>query len=236
MNTEEKQYQGLIGLIPAEVRRKIGDLPVVEAGYGAGPGFVAVQRWQYDPPVSLDRAIEELERYRERMRRCHIEFQDGTRLVMERYQFLSFDPSIGLRKKHAASFGPDGVIRERFRFNDYDEWPDTLARDIDTFKHVYSIAPNVLAASREVFVEMDEAVQSQRDMVVNEHGEHPPEDEAFELSGFTVDAVEVEFVLTETTPAPEYMLIFDPHPEFDGEPVIIPGTSVSARTRREESA
>jgi hypothetical protein len=219
----------LIDLIPEDVLVKIATLPVAEAGFGAGPGFCVVKRWPYDPPITLLEALFQLERYRELMKRCHIHFSDGSRLVLDRHQFLVLHPSAKLRRKHTAGVGPDGVIRERFRFGDFDEWPETLAGDIEVFKQVHRIMPNVLAASQVVFVQMDEASQSRREMVVNEIGEHPSTGEEFEISGFFIDDLEVEFVLTETMVAPEYMLIYDPDPNFEGEPFTIPGTNVITR-------
>jgi hypothetical protein len=229
VNTFEQKL--LIELIPEDIRKKIATLPVVESGYGAGSGFAAVQRWTHDPPTTFLDALDELEHYRERLRRCHIVFLDGSRLVMDRHQFHSFHPSVRMRRKHAARIGQDGIIRERFRFSDYEEWSETLAGDIKVFRQVHTIAPNLLAASREVYLAIDEAAQSEREMVVNENGEHPSLDERFEISGFLIDGLEVEFVLTETTIAPEYMLIFDPDPSFDGEPFIIPGTNIMTRIK-----
>jgi hypothetical protein len=232
MKSESFGKAKLIDLIPEDVVKKIATLPVTEAGFGAGPGFCAVKRWQYDPPISLLEALFKLERYRELMRRCHVHFSDRSKLILDRHQFLAFHPSAKLRRRHSAGVGPDGVIRERFRFGDFEEWPETLAGDIDVFKQVHRIMPNVLAASQEVFVEMDRTAQSRREMVVNEAGEHPSTGEEFEISGFLFDDLEVEFVLTETLIAPEYLLIYDPDPTFDGEPLIIPGTSVSTRIQR----
>jgi hypothetical protein len=224
--------QKLIDLIPEDVLVKIATLPVAEAGFGAGPGFCVVKRWPYDPPITLLEALFQLERYRELMKRCHVHFSDGSKLILERNQFLAFHPSAKLRRKHTAGVGPDGVIRERFRFGDFDEWPETLAGDIEVFKQVHRIMPNVLAASKEVFIEIDEAAQANREMVVNEIGEHLPTDEEFEISGFLIDNFEVEFVLMETTVMPEYLLIYDSDPSFDGEPFIIPGTIVLTRIQK----
>jgi len=118
VNTFEQKL--LIELIPEDIRKKIATLPVVESGYGAGSGFAAVQRWTHDPPTTFLNALDELEHYRERLRRCHIVFLDGSRLVMDRHQFHSFHPSVRMRRKHAARIGQDGIIRERFRFSDYE--------------------------------------------------------------------------------------------------------------------
>ena len=232
MSNEQFTYRPLVDLIPKGVLRQIEALPVVEAGFGAGPGFVAVKRWQYDPPVSLQDAVVDLESHRELMRRCHLVFLDGSRLVMDRHQFLLFEPSVALRRKSANAAGPNGTKVERFRFSDFDEWPETLADDVRAFRQVHGIAPNLLATSRQVFIEMDNAVQSEPEMVVNDKGEHPSGGEGFEISGFLVDDCEVVFVIADTIRFPEYLLQYDPDPGFDGEPFVIPGTNVLTRTRK----
>ena len=223
-----------IELIPEGVRLQIASLKVVECGFGAGAGLAAIKRWTHDPPITLGLAMGELEVHRDRLRRCHVCFTDGSRLVLDRHQFHSFHPSVRLRKRRARKMGTgtDRIIREVFRFSDYEEWAETLARDIETFREVHTIAPTLLAASPEVFVEMDKAAQSRRDTVVDAAGNHPSRNECFELSGFTLDGIEVEFVVTETTVAPEYLLIYDPEPDFDGEPFVLPGTACAARARK----
>ena len=231
MGSEQFSHRPLVDLIPEDVLRQIVSLRVVESGFGAGPGFVAVKRWTHDPPIPLLKAMGELEAHRDRLRRCHVCFTDGSSFMLDRHQFLSFHPSVSLRRKRAGKMGAGDIIRARFRFSDYDEWPQTLATHITEFIQIHSVAPNLLAASREVYVEMDRVAQSKRTMVVDATGKHPGEGEQFGISAFVTDECEVEFVLTEATLEPEYLLIYDREPEFDGEPAIVPGTNVVAKVR-----
>ena len=78
---------------------------------------------------------------------------------------------------------------------------------------------------------MDRVAQSKRTMVVDAMGKHPGEGEQFGISAFVTDECEVEFVLTEATLEPEYLLVYDREPEFDGEPATVRGTHVVAKVR-----
>lgn len=232
MFEEVLPYCSLVDLVPNEIMGMVSSLPVVEAGFGAGPGFIAVKRWQYAPPVSFLDAASNLELHRGLMRRCHVVFLDGSRLVMDRHQFHSFDPSVELRQRNAAKVGQVGILRERFRFNDFDEWPELLARAIAIFKKVHLTGPNLLVASPEVYAGIDEAATAHRMLVTDGAGRHPRRDEAFQISGFSSDGCDVGFVVADTIGFPDYLLMYDPDPDDGGEPCIIPGTSVSARMRK----
>ena len=155
MFEEVLPYCSLVDLVPREIMGMVSLLSVVEAGFGAGPGCVAVKRWKYAPPVSFLEAVSDLEQHRGLMRRCHVVFLDGSRLVMDRHRFHSFDPSVALRRQNAARVGQVGIMRERFRFNDFDEWPELLACAMAIFKKVHLTGPNLLVASPEVYAGID---------------------------------------------------------------------------------
>jgi len=78
----------LIESIPAEVRAQVGGLKVVEVGFGAGPGCVAVNIKKQDPPIPFESAMAWLEGYRRTFRKGHVQLEGGPPLLFAPTPFL----------------------------------------------------------------------------------------------------------------------------------------------------
>ena len=83
------------------------------------------------------------------------------------------------------------------------------------------VHPNIISATREVYEQIDYFVQfdlENVENVENEDGTHPTEEEHVDLASFLTDDCEVRFTINEMTPFRGFLLIYDEHPSFDGEP------------------
>lgn len=212
-------------LIPEEFRDLIAGLKVVEAAFGAGPGFVASKRWHYDPPVVLKKALEDLDARRDVLRRCHVQLSNGARLVWERHQFFNYYPPERRGEKAPSVADGGGVLRRSYVFEDFDQWDDTLFESIEDFADAKGVHPNIMSASMEVYNRIDQVVQNHRDNVFDDSGNHPAEDVEFSLAAFTCENATVDFTINEITKSPHFLLIYDEDPEFDGEPEFTEGKS-----------
>ena len=112
---------------------------------------------------------------------------------------------------------PTGIIRERYAFADIAEWPHELNDAVLSFEERHGVYPNLISGSEELYRTIDVLVQEDRENVVNDSREHPPDGEDFELGSFGTEEYSVEFTLSETTSAPDFLLIYDENPSFDGE-------------------
>ena len=81
----------LFETIPDDLRAELGARPVVCASFGAGPGCCAGKHQRFDPPVTLEVALDWLERYRGSMRSGHIAFADQTGAWFHRSGFDRYD-------------------------------------------------------------------------------------------------------------------------------------------------
>ncbi len=214
-------------LIPEDIRSLTADRRVTEAGFGAGPGFVAVKRWTYDPPVTISEALTDLEKYRQLMRRCHVEFTDTSKLFWERYQFLAYKrPEEPARSLPPAPLG-EGILRKTYAFEDFENWDDTLFECIMDFAKTKGVHPNIMSASMEVYDQIDDVAKHHRDNVVDAEGNGIPGDVEFTLSSFSCEEATVEFTTNEVTQSPRFILIFDEDPDFDGEPIVSKSQTVN---------
>ncbi|MCK4514129.1 MAG: hypothetical protein KAU31_02665 [Spirochaetaceae bacterium] len=86
------------------------------------------------------------------------------------------------------------------------------------FNEEFGVYPNIMSATTEVYLEIDYFVQFDLENVVNEAGERPTEEDDVELASFLTADCEVEFTINEMTPFPDFLLVYDENPTFDGEP------------------
>ncbi len=113
---------------------------------------------------------------------------------------------------------PVGILKKSFAFESFEKWPNELYAAIVAFTEEFGVDPNILCTTTEVYRKIDYFVQFDLENVTNEEGEHPTEDDHVELSGFLTDTCEVDFTITEMTPFPGFLLVYDEDPTFDGEP------------------
>jgi hypothetical protein len=78
--------------IPGRVLELISARLVLEAGFAAGPSFVAGEVRRFDPPVPLEEALTWMERFAHVLRGGHILLDDHTGLWFERSGFHRYDP------------------------------------------------------------------------------------------------------------------------------------------------
>jgi hypothetical protein len=88
---KQDQKCSLQQLIPEDVRERVQEKKVVEAGWAAGPSWVLRKTKQFEPPTDLSVAFEWLEKYRETFRRCHLRLEDKSVLWINRNSFSNYD-------------------------------------------------------------------------------------------------------------------------------------------------
>lgn len=120
------------------------------------------------------------------------------------------------------------ILISRYSFLDFNSWDSELAINILAFQLEQGVAPNLMSASIEVYEAIDKVVQNYRHNVVDDKGQHPAEEERFELAGFEYRSVIVDFTVNEISHTPTYLLIYDEAPVFDGEPEQLPDLSITA--------
>jgi len=113
---------------------------------------------------------------------------------------------------------PDGILKKSFSFDLFMEWPHELYAATVAFTEEFGVHPNIMSATTEVYQRIDYFVQFDLENVENEAGEHPTEEDDFELASFLTTDCEVWFTINEMTPFPGFLLIYDEDPSFDGEP------------------
>ena len=113
---------------------------------------------------------------------------------------------------------PDGMLKKSFVFDLLMEWPHELYAATVEFADEFGVHPNIMSATREVYEQIDYFVQFDLENVENEDGTHPTDEEHVDLASFMTDDCEVWFTITEMTPFPGFLLIYDEDPIFDGEP------------------
>lgn len=88
MTFEEALKAPLVELLPPELRVELSGALAAEAGFAAGPAFVAGKTQAFAPPVPFAEAAGWIERTYRGFKRAHIRLVDG--------RTVYFDPS-GLR-------------------------------------------------------------------------------------------------------------------------------------------
>lgn len=88
---EDKTIDEWLASIPTDVRRLIDEKPVLEAGFAAGPSFVAGRHESFAPPISLTEALRWLFRFRHMLRGAHVWFDDESGLWLDRHGFTRYD-------------------------------------------------------------------------------------------------------------------------------------------------
>gem|GEM_PF-2284948 len=83
--------ESLLEMIPHETKKKIEGKAVIQAGWAAGPAYIARKNYDFDPPVPLSEAASVLEADREIFRGCHILLEDHSVLWFQRDSFLRYD-------------------------------------------------------------------------------------------------------------------------------------------------
>jgi len=69
--------------LPADLNARLESTHVVRAGFAAGPGFIAGKSVVFAPPTDRDGARAWLKPFEGSLRRCSIEFADGTLVFFE---------------------------------------------------------------------------------------------------------------------------------------------------------
>ena len=113
---------------------------------------------------------------------------------------------------------PDGILKKLFAFDLLMEWPHELFAATVEFTEEFGVHPNIMSATTEVYRQIHYFVQFDLENVENEDGTHPTGEEHVDLASFLTDDCEVRFTITEMTPFPAFLLIYDEDPSFDGEP------------------
>ena len=70
--------------VPSDIRRRLEGVPVVASGAATGPSFMVAEVERFDPPITRSEGIAWLRRRDSILRRCHLEFEDGTVIFFER--------------------------------------------------------------------------------------------------------------------------------------------------------
>ena len=97
----------LLGTIPAEWRERGAAAGCSEAGFGAGPSFVAGKVKNFDPPASLEEAVAWVQHYAGVMKAGHVRLVDGHILWFRSYGFTRAErretpPRPGVVIRHTA--------------------------------------------------------------------------------------------------------------------------------------
>jgi len=79
--------------IIAEVHELIGETPVLEAGFGAGPGCVGGKVEPFDPPASIEDGLLWLAQYASVFKAAHLRLENGSVLWFDRWGFKRRDDS-----------------------------------------------------------------------------------------------------------------------------------------------
>jgi hypothetical protein len=87
----------LISTIPADIMQVIKDKKVIEAGFGAGPGFAAGMIQKYPEPVELPEGISWIEKYCHILKAAHLLLDDRTTLWFHRDGFNRYDHTLAER-------------------------------------------------------------------------------------------------------------------------------------------
>ncbi len=70
--------------IPSEIASCLDGVAVVGVSFAAGPSFIAGRSHRFTPPADWNAARSWLQPYEKSLRRCAVEFADGTLLYFER--------------------------------------------------------------------------------------------------------------------------------------------------------
>jgi hypothetical protein len=89
MNNQIKWVEEVLATIPSQESKEIHKLSVLEAGFAAGPGFVAGKIHPFDNPVSMNEALIYLSTYADIFRRAHLKFENGKKMYVDRQGYYS---------------------------------------------------------------------------------------------------------------------------------------------------
>ena len=90
-NTQQ-QVELWIATIPEEVLEEVGELRVMEAGFGAGPGCCAGKVEQFDEPVPMSEGLRWIAGYAHALKAAHLRLTDGSVLWLWRSGFMRWAP------------------------------------------------------------------------------------------------------------------------------------------------
>ena len=111
--------------------------------------------------------------------------------------------------------GPDTAVEacdEQFTMEDWDQWDQEIFARTEAFKETHGVFPNLLAASQDTFTRVNQAAASSLQEEGEESGEDIPELESFSSPDF-----ELTFCLHPEAAEGEFLLIYDPEPQFEAE-------------------
>ena len=109
----DNAVQQWLQTIPPEIWREVGQRKVLEAGFGAGPSFIAGKTESFAEPVSIEDGLRWLSRYAGALRIAHLQLEDRSVLFFERLGFKRWDqtrrapPRAGVVVRHPAAGDSD---------------------------------------------------------------------------------------------------------------------------------
>ena len=110
------------------------------------------------------------------------------------------------------------ILRETFQITRWARWDDESHAAVETFRELFSVAPNILLANETTLARIDMAAAKAN--VSNADGELAQEGEYTPLACFRGSDYELEFLIDEVLPTCRFSLIYDADPGGDdGEPV-----------------
>ena len=106
--------------------------------------------------------------------------------------------------------------------SDYEYWDDTIYENALKFHDEYAIHPNILIASKITWDKIDkyanlyhpENIGLMDDDIIDFD-----EEEIKTIAGFQTSEYSLAFCLDEKIATDHFILVFDEHPTFDGEPI-----------------
>lgn len=115
----------------------------------------------------------------------------------------------------------DGRLKMICYLDDYTVWDDILDEHVKKFLKKWSVYPNIALSAKETWEQIDAAANFLhpenigRPVAVLCGGEIAPD--FCPVSGMTTEDYHIEFCIEEKGTSDRVTLIFDEHPDFDGE-------------------